>query len=118
MSRHYENWLSSASFMSKMPKMPYLMPMPSDKYHIIYGNMGVKRCVRTSGMKTNLIKILVHRFKGLKCQNTDFRNFPLYVFKFPFVSGKGVAAPEKSLKTNEFFFESVLGIDTAVCQIP
>ena len=69
-------------------------------------------------MKPNLIKILVHGFKGLKCQNTDFRNFPLYFLKFSFVSGKGVAAPEKSLKTHEIFFESVLGIDTAVCQIP
>ena len=43
-----------------------------------YGNMCVKTCVRTSGMKTNLIKLLVHGFNGLKCQNTDLRKFPLY----------------------------------------
>ena len=31
---------------------------------------------------------------------------------------KLVAAPQKSLKTLEIFFELVLGIDTAVCGIP
>ena len=48
-----------------------------------YGNMGVKRCVRTSGMQTNAIKQLVNRFNVLKFQNTDFQNFPLYFSKFP-----------------------------------
>ena len=31
-----------------------------------YGNMGVKRCVRTSGMQTNAIKQVLNRFKGSK----------------------------------------------------
>ena len=30
---------------------------------------------------------------------------------------KGAAAPQKCLKTLEFFFELVLGIDTAVCEM-
>ena len=42
------------------------------------GNMGVKRCIRTSGMQTNAIKQLLNRFNGSKCQNIDFLNFPLY----------------------------------------
>ena len=39
-----------------------------------YGNMGVKRSVRTSGMQTNAIKHLLNMFNSLKCQNTDFQN--------------------------------------------
>ena len=31
-----------------------------------YGNMGVKRCVRTSGMQSNAIKQVLNRFKGSK----------------------------------------------------
>ena len=69
-------------------------------------------------MQTNAIKQLVNGFNSPKSQNTAFHNFSLYFLKLPFVSGKGVAAPEKSLKTHEIFFESVLGINTAVCQIP
>ena len=37
-----------------------------------YGNMGVKRSVRTSGMKTNAIQDILNMFNSLKCQNTDF----------------------------------------------
>ena len=37
-----------------------------------YGNMGVKRCIRTSGMQTNAIKQLLNRFSSLKCPNSDF----------------------------------------------
>ena len=53
--------------------------------HVIYryGNMGVKRCVRTSRMQTNAIKQLGNRFNVLKFQNTDFQSFPLYFSKFP-----------------------------------
>ena len=56
----------------------------------IYSNMGVKRCVRTTGMQTNAIKQLLNMFKSSKFQNTDFQNFPLYFSKFPLynVSGK------------------------------
>ena len=72
------------SFMSKMTKMPYLTHicnLTHVKYR--YGNMGVKRSVRTSGMKTNAIKHILNMFNSLKCQNTDFQNFPLYFLKFP-----------------------------------
>ena len=53
--------------------------------HVIfeYGNMGVKRCVGTSGMQTNGIKQLLNSFNGLKYKNSDFQNFPLYFPKFP-----------------------------------
>ena len=37
-----------------------------------YGNMGVKRCVRTSRMQIIAIKQLLNRFIGSKCQNTEF----------------------------------------------
>ena len=49
-----------------------------------YGNMGVKRYVRTSEMQTNAIKQLMNRLNG------DFKDFPLYFSKFPLynVSGK------------------------------
>ena len=48
-----------------------------------YGNTGVKRCVKVSGLLSNAIKQLLNRFDGLNFQNTDFWNFPLYFFKFP-----------------------------------
>ena len=48
-----------------------------------YGNMGVKRCIRTSGMQTNVIKQLLIRFNSLKCPNSYFQDFPLYFLKFP-----------------------------------
>ena len=48
-----------------------------------YGNIGVKRSVRASGMLTNAVKQLLNRFNSLKCRNSDFQNFPLYFFKFP-----------------------------------
>ena len=55
-----------------------------------YGNMGVKRSALTSGTQTNDLKQLVHRFNGLKLNNKDFRDFPLYFSRFPLynVSGK------------------------------
>ena len=40
-----------------------------------YGNMGVKRCAKASGLQSNAIKQLVNKFNCLKCQNTDFWNF-------------------------------------------
>ena len=49
----------------------------------IYGNMGVKRCVRTTGMQTNVVKQLLNLLNSWKFQNTDFQNFPLYFSKFP-----------------------------------
>ena len=48
-----------------------------------YGNMGVKRSVRTSRIQINTIKQLVNGFNSLKLQNIDFANFPLYFSKFP-----------------------------------
>ena len=60
--------------------------------HVIYryGHMGVQRCARTSGMQTNAIIQPMRGFNILKCQNTDFRDFPLYFSKFSLynVSGK------------------------------
>ena len=50
----------------------------------MYGNnMAVRRCVKTSGMKTNAVKQLVNMFNGLISPNTDFQNYPLNFFKFP-----------------------------------
>ena len=40
-----------------------------------YGNMGVKRCVITSGMQTNAIKQHMNGFNGLKFKNIYFQNF-------------------------------------------
>ena len=48
-----------------------------------YGNMGVKRSVRTSRIQINTIKQLMNWFNSLKLQNIDFANFPLYFSKFP-----------------------------------
>ena len=45
--------------------------------------MGVKRSVRTSGIQTNGIEQVMHWFNGLKSQNTEFKDFPLYFWKFP-----------------------------------
>ena len=60
--------------------------------HVIYryGHMGVQRCARTSGMQTNAITQPMRVFNILNCQNTDFRDFPLYFSKFSLynVSGK------------------------------
>ena len=55
-----------------------------------YGDMGVKRCVKTSGMQIKIVKQLVNKFNGSKFQNTDFGNLTLYFLKFPLynVSGK------------------------------
>ena len=50
-------------------------------------NMGVKRCIRTSGMQTSAIKQLVNRFNVLNFQNADIQNFPLYFPKFPLYNG-------------------------------
>ena len=58
-----------------------------------YGNMGVKRSVRTSGMKTIAIIHLLNMFNSLKCQNTDFWNFPLYFLKFPLYNVRGLSGP-------------------------
>ena len=62
----------------------------------IYGNMGVKRCVRISEMQTNTSKQLVHRFTGLKYKNTDVRDFPLYFSRFPLYNWFGLCyAPKR-----------------------
>ena len=58
--------------------------------YIIYGNMGVKRCVRTTGIQTNATKQLLNMFKSSKFQNTDFQNFPLYFLKFPLYNVRGL----------------------------
>ena len=58
-----------------------------------YGNMGVKRSVRTSGMQTNAIKHLLNMFNSLKCPNIDFQNFPLYFLKFPLYNVRGLSRP-------------------------
>ena len=55
-----------------------------------YGNMGVKRCVRTSGLKTNAIKQFFNKFNVSKFQNTDFKNFPLYFLKFSLYNVQGL----------------------------
>ena len=55
-----------------------------------YGNMGVKRNVRASGMQINAFKQLLNGFDGLKSQNTDFQNFPLYFLKFPLYIVRGL----------------------------
>ena len=52
--------------------------------------MGVKRCVRTSGMQINGIKPLVDGFESFNYQNTDFRYFPLYILKFPLYNVRGL----------------------------
>ena len=48
-----------------------------------YGNMDVKRCIRTSGMQTQAIKQLLNRLYSLKFRNSNFPDFPLYFLKFP-----------------------------------
>ena len=73
----------------KNDKMPYLTHMLSDTYHLyIYVNMGVKRCVRTSGMQTNAIKLLLNGFKSLKYQNTDFKTLYFKEYKGKFLNMK------------------------------
>ena len=52
--------------------------------------MGVKRCVKTSGMNNNVLKPIFDKSKGSKFQNTDFQNFPLYVLKFPLYNVHGL----------------------------
>ena len=52
-----------------------------------YGNMGVKRSIRTSGMRTNGINQVIHWFNGIKYQNTEFQSFPLYFLKFTLYNG-------------------------------
>ena len=56
----------------------------------IYGNMGVKRSVRASGMQIKAIKRLWNMFYKSKFQNTDFQNFPLYFLKFPLYNVRGL----------------------------
>ena len=63
-----------------------------------YGNMGVKRCVITSGMQTNAIKQRMNGFNGLKSKNTDFQKFSLYFLKGP-VSGFVEHIPLPSLES-------------------
>ena len=63
-SRHCKCRVPNVSFMSKMPKMPYLTPMPSNMCHILYGNMGAKRYVGTSGRKISAIKQVLKKFDG------------------------------------------------------
>ena len=53
------------------------------------GNMGVRRCVRTSGMQTNAFKQLFDKFNGSKFKKTDFQNFPLYFLIFPLYNIRG-----------------------------
>ena len=82
-SSHYICRMPNASFMSKMPKCHNWRICHPTYVKYIYGNMGVKRCIRTSGMQTNVIKQLLNRFNSLKCPNSDFQHFPLYFLKFP-----------------------------------
>ena len=65
--------------------LPFLM--------VIYGNMGVKSSVRTSGMQTDAIKHFFNMFNSLKCLNTNFQNFPLYFLKFPLYNKRGLSGP-------------------------
>ena len=58
-----------------------------------YGNMGVKRSVRASGMQIKAIKRLWNMFYKSKFQNTDFQNFPLYFLKFPLYNVRGLRGP-------------------------
>ena len=57
---------------------------------VIYGNMGVKRSVRASGMQINAVKQLLNMFNSLKILKTDFQNFPLYFSKFPLYNVRGL----------------------------
>ena len=41
-------------------------------------------------MQTNAIKQLMNRLHGLKCENTDFNDFPLYFSKFPLYNVSGM----------------------------
>ena len=50
--------------------------------------MGFKRCVRTSGMQTNAIKLLLNGFKSLKYQNTDFKTLYFKEYKGKFLNMK------------------------------
>ena len=51
---------------------------------VIYGNMGVKRFVRTSGMQTNTIKQLLNRFNGLSLKKLH-SNFSFVILRISFV---------------------------------
>ena len=74
-----------------------------------YGNMGVKRSVRTSGMQTNAIKHLLNMFNSLKFQNTDLRNFPLYFLKFPLYNVSSLSKVDMHYQTYPFAFSSSVG---------
>ena len=72
--------------------------------------MGVKRCVKTSGMNNNVLKQLFDKSKGSKFQNTDFQNFPLYFSKFPLYNVRGLGGHFPLHWSSEFivmFLESV-----------
>ena len=74
-----------------------------------YGNMGVKRCIRTSGMQTNVIKQLLIRFNSLKCPNSYFQDFPLYFLKFPLYNVRGLGKVDIHHQTFLFAFPSSMG---------
>ena len=59
--------------------------------------MGVKICVRTSGMQIPAIKQHVNWFGNLKCQNTDSQNFPFFFLKKSFVKYNGDAQSGHSI---------------------
>ena len=83
-------WISSQSrsgFFIKMDVTPWLDGICVKSG--IFGTFDIndtfgiqQRCVRSSGMQTNIIKHFVNGFNSLKWQNTHFQKFPLYFSKF------------------------------------
>ena len=67
-----------------------------------YGNMGVKSCIRTSGIQTKAIKQLFSRFIGQKFEKSDYQNFPLYFLIFPLYNVRplcyGCVTPRKKFQ--------------------
>ena len=80
--------------------------------------MGIKRTVSIRRIDLWGSEPLYLKKMKQKMQKTEMSIFPLYFWANPFVILKVVAALQKNLKTLENYSELVLGIDTAVCEIP
>ena len=66
-----------------MLKMPDVMSK--------YGNMVVKRYIRTAGMQAIVIKQVMNDIYSLKCQNTDIHNLSFVFLEIFFVWYKTMA---------------------------
>ena len=80
--------------------------------------MGIKRTVSIRQIDLWGSEPLESKKIKQNWQKTEMSIFPLYFWANPFVILKVVAALQKNLKTLENYSELVLGIDTAVCEIP